>query len=135
MPVLKTFDPDPYRRRFTFPKWTRFVTVCDEPALFGMLPEFAGWRKADHVRRSDELMAAGKECADLRSAVIDAALEEYGSHGSLISGCVREHFPELVKDRLRSLAVAQNDAFDRSLAHWRKAGRRAETWRARYRAS
>ena len=32
------------------------------------------------------------------------ALEQYGSHGAQISGCVREHFPEKVKDELRALA-------------------------------
>jgi hypothetical protein len=32
------------------------------------------------------------------------ALEAYGNHGSQISGCVRDHFPESTKSYLRSLA-------------------------------
>jgi hypothetical protein len=32
------------------------------------------------------------------------ALNLYGSQGAQISGCVREHFPEPIKDRLRELA-------------------------------
>ena len=31
-------------------------------------------------------------------------LQKYGDHGSLISGCVRDHFPPVVKDELRQLA-------------------------------
>jgi hypothetical protein len=32
------------------------------------------------------------------------ALAEFGDHGSLISGCVRDHFPADVKEHLRELA-------------------------------
>jgi hypothetical protein len=32
------------------------------------------------------------------------ALSNYGSHGAQISGCVRDHFPPGVKNRLRYLA-------------------------------
>jgi len=30
------------------------------------------------------------------------ALERYGDHGPLISGCVRDHFPDEIKDKLGS---------------------------------
>jgi hypothetical protein len=33
-----------------------------------------------------------------------AALEKYGDHGATISGIVREHFPDNIKKRLRTLA-------------------------------
>lgn len=32
------------------------------------------------------------------------ALNRYGSQGAQISGCVRDHFPDCIKDRLRTLA-------------------------------
>lgn len=32
------------------------------------------------------------------------ALAAYGDHGPLVSGCCRSHFPETVKDELRTLA-------------------------------
>lgn len=32
------------------------------------------------------------------------ALSMYGDHGSQISGCLRDHFPEATKDTLRTLA-------------------------------
>lgn len=39
------------------------------------------------------------------SRAAERALARYGDHGSSISGCVREHFPERVKNRLRKLAA------------------------------
>lgn len=49
-------------------------------------------------------------CAASRkhSDVAQAALEEYGDHGPLISGCVRDHFPEKIKNELRELARSVN---------------------------
>lgn len=43
-------------------------------------------------------------------ALMQAACEEYGDHGPLISGCGREHFPNTVKDQLRALARLASDA-------------------------
>lgn len=40
------------------------------------------------------------------------ALHAFGDHGSLISGCVRDHFPEGIKDRLRHLARRITDCSD-----------------------
>jgi hypothetical protein len=40
------------------------------------------------------------------SSFAKESLAKYGEHGSLISGCVREHFPEEVKEKLRALAFA-----------------------------
>jgi hypothetical protein len=38
------------------------------------------------------------------SDIAEKAFDAYGDHGSLISGCVRDHFPEDVKNVLRGLA-------------------------------
>lgn len=51
-------------------------------------------------RRFESACAASREHAS-KSA---AALADYGAHGPLISGCVRSHFPEGVKEELRALA-------------------------------
>lgn len=40
----------------------------------------------------------------LHSKMAKDALKEFGSHGPDISGCVRDHFPEHVKNQLRDLA-------------------------------
>ena len=45
-------------------------------------------------------------CSREHTAVAAEACEKYGDHGPLISGCVREHFPEDVKANLRALANA-----------------------------
>jgi hypothetical protein len=57
-------------------------------------------------------------CAASRqhSAVAASALEQYGDHGPQISGCVRDHFPEHVKDELRRLAHACAAAGDAAWA-------------------
>lgn len=57
------------------------------------------------------------------------ALEKYGDHGPGISGCVRDHFPDEVKEDLRRLAMAV--AFNSDLAHQaRPKGMRKATMRA-----
>ncbi len=45
-------------------------------------------------------------CAHSRNHLdlANIALEKYGDHGPLISGCVRGHFPETIKDSLRIMA-------------------------------
>lgn len=40
----------------------------------------------------------------LHSSGAARAFANYGDHGPLISGCLREHFPDAVKDQLRTLA-------------------------------
>jgi hypothetical protein len=40
----------------------------------------------------------------LHSSEAQRAFANYGDHGAQISGCVRDHFPERIKDRLRALA-------------------------------
>lgn len=56
------------------------------------------------LQRAAELFADA--CAQSRKHTDTArdALKEYGAHGPDISGCVREHFPLVTKDYLRSLA-------------------------------
>lgn len=51
-----------------------------------------------------ELFALACFASRAHSIVADAALTTYGAHGAPISGCVRDHFPGWVKDRLRELA-------------------------------
>ena len=56
------------------------------------------------------------------------AEQKFGKKGPLISGVVREHFPPDVKEHLRFLASGVGESFRWSLARWRMAGRRRETW-------
>lgn len=52
----------------------------------------------------------------LHQSEAQRALANYGSHGPLISGCVRSHFPKAVKDRLRGLAQAASARSDAAYA-------------------
>ena len=49
---------------------------------------------------------------------------KYGSHGPLVSGVVREHFPASVKARLRALVNDMNALDNAALTHHRGTGRR-----------
>lgn len=44
------------------------------------------------------------QASRLHSSQAQRAFANYGDHGAQISGCVRDHFPETVKDELRALA-------------------------------
>lgn len=63
--------------------------------------------------------AASRAHSDLSAA----ALARYGDHGALISGCTRDHFPELIKDQLRALS--------RQCGYWNDRAREARPPRVR----
>ena len=56
------------------------------------------------------------------------ALSVYGDHGSPISGVVRDHFPEFVKNELRSLSLSVARLLDESKVSWSKARKQLKTW-------
>lgn len=59
---------------------------------------------------------------------IRAAFLIYGDHGPVVSGCVRSHFPEAIKDTLRKRFRTAHEDLEISLAYWKLAGRRTRTW-------
>lgn len=64
-------------------------------------------RRPDIIARAPAVAAQfAMACAASRAhmALATAALETFGRHGPLVSGCVRSHFPEPVKQALRELA-------------------------------
>lgn len=85
------------------------------------------------LKRAAELFTDA--CAQSRqhSKTAADALQTYGDHGPLISGCVRDHFPMFTKDYLRSLArnvgILSNAAYES-----RPRGVRVATMRALARA-
>jgi len=68
------------------------------------------------LAQSRALFATACRLSRAHSALAGDALRTHGGHGPQISGCVREHFPEPVKDALRTLARAVGAASD---AAWR----------------
>lgn len=120
---------DPYRRRFTWPKWNRTVTAIDVPQLFRRLPEFASWTRARHEALSraylDQYLADCAVYADL----LTRYERIHGTAGSLISGGFYSSWPEYARDSCRYMARRTSDFADRSFAHWQAAGRQDFTWR------
>jgi hypothetical protein len=64
----------------------------------------------DNILERADLVAAQSQFAfaclasRLHSQLAELGFRDYGEHGAQISGCVREHFPEELKDNLRELA-------------------------------
>lgn len=124
------WNADPYLRSFRVAKWTRFVTVTDVPRLFNRLPEFNGWTKPRHVAIAEDYLALAIISDRMWNATREIAENLYGDgSGVLISGVYRDHYPESMKDDLRTLAHDATRYYDRSLAHWLASGKRIETWR------
>lgn len=74
-----------------------------------------------------KVLAQAARCSRLHGAVAQDSERQFGDHGPLISGCVRDHFPPAVKDRLRRLArAASGSAF--AYALWRASGASRTTY-------
>lgn len=125
----RNLERRPYNRLYTWPKWNRLVTARDVYQVLRRLPEFQGWTKAQHIDealtfRYVHIVQSGEWLKLVRKAEAD-----YGNHGSLIAGGLREHWPTSTKDRIRFHAHASDWAADVSMAHWQAGGRRSHTWR------
>lgn len=53
---------------------------------------------------AQKLFAMACAASRMHSELAAIGLERFGDHGAQISGCVREHFPEALKNDLRALA-------------------------------
>lgn len=49
-------------------------------------------------------LAAACAASRLHATLTRHALHAFGDHGPVVSGCVRDHFPDAVKNELRALA-------------------------------
>lgn len=72
----------------------------------------------DILTRADLAAAASQfvfacQMSRAHSALAAKALTEFGEHGPQISGCVREHFPDDVKEKLREYARLVTEYSDR----------------------
>jgi hypothetical protein len=87
---------------------------------------------SERERRSQEAigcLGAAKALRQTRASWVRDAFQQYGDQGSLISGIEREHWPEELKDRLRTNAREIGQAVADAYKCWRKAGRRVHTLR------
>lgn len=74
-------------------------------------------------------LGAARNLRLTRASWIQDAISQYGWTGPLISGCEQGHWPEDVKDRLRTNAREISAAHDDAFKLWRKAGRQFATLR------
>ncbi len=111
-----------YQTRERVPKWSVPVSPAHVPRLLRRrLPHFT---KAEHEAHARQHATAARVAAQRYLALASAALQEFGTHGPLVAGVLRGHFPAPVKDELRRLAHAQSEERDVARAHWQAAGRR-----------
>lgn len=122
-------EPDPYKRRFPFSKWTRTVTVLDVPQLFKRLPEFSAWKPVDHERTARQYLAQLLADEQVYRDILTRYEKQFGDSGPLISGGFRDNWPDYAKDACRFFAHRLTQFSDISHAHWRAAGKHSQTWR------
>lgn len=58
----------------------------------------------DDLREAQQLFAVACGASKLHNTLAAYGLERFGDHGAQISGCVRDHFPDKLKNELRALA-------------------------------
>ena len=68
----------------------------------------------DDLRKAQEFYAAACRYSREHSRLSSESLRKYGDHGPNISGVVRDHFPQTVKEHLRALARSVTAACDRA---------------------
>jgi len=86
-------------------------------------------RKTDLIAQTaEQLLVLAYAHSRVHTELAKLAMEQFGDHGSLISGCVRDHFPVPVKDRLRDIALEVTRLLDESKIEWRKSGKHLRTW-------
>lgn len=68
--------------------------------------------KRDDLSASREWFVEACRLSRKHSELAARSEQQYGDHGPLIAGVVRDHFPETVKNHLRALALGVTDASD-----------------------
>lgn len=126
---LRLNDP-----RYTKPirlRGTTGATIAKFPkeAATRTRAEFSECDKRGHLAVADQALGLKAKLETRWGRAVDSALAEYGDgNGRLISGVVRDHFPEKVKNRLRLYAHSASKAGDVGHAHWAAAGKRTPFW-------
>lgn len=115
-----------YAKRFRMPGFTGTVTPLVDPKIairYDLTPAISTSRHANALRSDLFITLHDKVDADL-AQLAEFALNTYGSQGPLVSGCIRDHFPKDIKDRLRFLNQGKTHlqgaiGFHNYLAHTR----------------
>lgn len=117
-----------YTTRHKYRGWNTKPTFLEEPRLASVV--FPEATKADHERLALAFANDAKKLRDAWLRAVEAAEKKYGSHGSLISGGTREHWPPKTRERIGEQARQQSYLRSAAEAHWKAAGKRsAPPWR------
>lgn len=76
------------------------------------------------------ILNAVRNLRTARASWIADAIRAHGWHGPLTSGCEQTHWPDDVKDRLRTNAREIGRGLDDAMKVWQSSGRRLHTFRA-----
>ena len=109
--------------------WTRAITLLADHRLFQRFPQFRTWSKEQHIDEATLALHAADALHEAHVNIVGHALITYGDAGPLVSGIVRDHFPEPIQTTLRFLAHQESRERARSLSHWKAAGKTLATWR------
>lgn len=84
--------------------------------------------KQEHASHAERIMILAYANSRAHSKLAQLALARYGEKGAMISGVVQDHFPDTMKDTLRTIAHRVTTMLDESRYHWRKARKQHRTW-------
>lgn len=126
MPLPDPQGP-PYTKRVKPPRYNRSVSIV-EAAIDGhpayMRRAFPTWDKPMHRDAAYHWAREAGRAGRAYDRLSLGALDTYGSHGALVSGVVRGHFPDRVKESLRYMLARFAAVKDASVAHWFASGSR-----------
>jgi hypothetical protein len=95
-----------YLQEFKMPKWNRKVTILDTPDV-----AIKHWHtlgiptsKGAHRQRADHFRDLKNKFQKEHERLVTLAEKLYGAQGGLISGGLRDHWPDQIKDPIRFLA-------------------------------
>lgn len=99
-----------YGKRVRMPKWNFPVSMLSDPKV--AVKYAVSWNiptsKNAHRQRTEYFEQLNRDYQQTYTDLVKHSFDAYGTHGPLISGIVRSHFPDDVKNRLRFLSRAVN---------------------------
>jgi hypothetical protein len=104
-----------YAERSRFRGWNIQPTVLQEPRLYPKI--FPELTRSNHASLSHKFDSKAKKFEVDWHKAVENAEQEYGSDGPLISGGLRDHWPEDVKDSVRYLAHGTTLLKDAAQSH------------------
>lgn len=117
--AITLLGDETYVRQVKMPKWSSTVDMLREHKV--AVRHGSSWgiptSKDAHRQRAEYFAGVAETLQAAWDDLVERAVALFGDHGSLISGCYRDHFPPPVKNRLRFLAHGRTMAKDAERLH------------------